>query len=367
MKRTKVRNRILAAVSGALVLGGLAATAYLRVGLLDLPPVPDDLTAARAGLEDFDALGELQLLLDGVASDSGELSSGESRGSRGLLGDPAIRLARSGLAAIRDGETESGLERLEAAVVLNPDNLVLGNTLRMEVFRLHREWRLSADGASGVLPAPPPYLAGRPVEFFRDLAATSPAPEAKLQLAAALLDQMLLTPALEVRVEAMEILAQLLAEDAGGSYYLPALYARGLVYLHRPAHLLWSESIDRALTAARHDLALSVAVGRHLDLGTDLVQGRLALALGDTYAKEGRPDRARSWWQIADAVSASSLRPRVVQRMAWRDDEMIDRLAQVLEHELRDLDQPMSDMSVLWRTTEPFEDSRMAPTEGVGP
>lgn len=362
-----MRKRALLAAAAVLLLGGLAATAFLRVGLLDLPEVPDDLTPARAGLDDFEALGELQHVFD---STGGPSARTEPLAPGSPPDDPAVQLALRGLAALHSGDAGGGLELLEAAVRRSPGNLVLGNTLRMEAFRLQRQWHLAADGASGVLPPPPPYLAGRPVGFFRELAESTPVPEAKLQLAAALLDQMLLTPALEVRagvtVEAMEILAELLEEDAGGSYYLPALYARGLVYLHRPAHLLWTDSIEAVLSAARDDLALSVAVGRHLDLGTDAVQGRLALALGDTYAKEGRPDRARSWWQIADVVSEGALRPRVEQRMTWRNDEMIDELALVLELELRDLDQPMSDMSILWRTA-PTEGSRIATFEGDRP
>lgn len=337
-----MRRRAMIAVAGGVALSALGAAAFLRVGLLDLPAVPDDLTPERAGVEGFERLArDEQLIASGTLPAAGGASE-------------ATALAAEGIAALRAGETERGLELLERAVRLEPSNLVLGNALRMEVFRLKRDWRLAADGAAGPLAELPAHLEERPLAFFRRLAETTSVPEARLQLAASLLDEMLLEPALEVRagvtVEAMRILAELLEEEGGGGpYYLPALYARGLVYLHRPANLLWNESIENALAAARDDLALCVAVGRELDVGSSAVQGRLALALGDTYAKEGRPDRARSWWQIADAMGEGELRPRVMQRMAWRDRELLDRLEEELEREMRDLERPMSDMSVLWR------------------
>lgn len=223
----------------------------------------------------------------------------------------------------------------------------------MEVVRQRRAWQLGNDGRGGLLQEPPPWLRDRSVSFFRRLAATRPEPEVRLQLAASLLDEMLLVPALEVRagvtVEAAEILSGLLhGPRAAGAWYLPARYARGLIYLHRPANLLWNERIEAALAPAREDLALCVAVARHLDVGSAVARGRLALALGDTYAKEGQADRARSWWQLAATVGAADLRPAVIERLSWTDEEVRDRLEEVLEAGLRDLDDPLSDMSRLW-------------------
>jgi hypothetical protein len=331
------RLRLQLAVAAGLALVALAAVAYRRSGLLDLPGVPEDLTARSASLVDFAAMEATERALRGEVP----------------ARSPAVARAVEGLAMIRRGDPEAGLDRMQGAVAAAPANLALGNAFRMEVLRERRAWQLSRDGRSGLLAEPAVWLRDRSVVFFRRLAATRAEPEVRLQLAAALLDEMLLTPALEVRagvtVEASEILAGLLrGPDAVSPYYLPALYARGLIYLHRPANLLWSDQIDRSLAPARNDLALCVAVGRRLGVGSAAAQGRLALALGDTYAKEGQADRARSWWQVAAAVGTADLRPAVVERMSWTDEELRNRLEEALETGLSDLDHPLSDMSRLW-------------------
>lgn len=330
------RRRLQLAGALGLALIVLAVVAYRRSGLLDLPEVPADLTPRSAGLAGFAAMEEAERAL------RGEIPART----------PAVARAAEGLALARRGDPEAGLARLEAAAAAAPADLAVGNAFRMEVLRQRRAWQLGNDGRGGLLQAPPDWLRDRSISFFRRLAATRPEPEVRLQLAASLLDEMLLVPALEVRagvtVEAAEILSRLL-DGAAGPYYLPARYARGLIYLHRPANLLWSEKIDRALAPGREDLAICVAVARHLGVGSAAAQGRLALALGDTYAKEGRADRARSWWQLAATVGAADLRPAVIERMTWTDEEIRDRLEETLEAGLRDLDDPLSDMSRLWR------------------
>jgi tetratricopeptide (TPR) repeat protein len=257
------------------------------------------------------------------------------------------------MARIRAGQAEAGLEQLEQAVRLAPENLALGNALRMQVFERRRTFQLENDGAQGLLRAPPAWLDRRSIAVFRRLAQEQPRRETRLQLAAALLDEMLLAPSLEVRAgvtfEALELLRGVLEESARGAYYLPARYARGLVYLYRPANLLWSDKIDAALRRARDDLAVCVATARQVGLESGNVGGRLALALGDTYAKEGLPERARSWWQIAHAVSPQeAVRARVRTRMTWADPQIIDRLERELDAELRQAERPLSDMSLLW-------------------
>lgn len=320
-----------------LALALLALVAYRRSGLLGLPSVPSDLTAAEAGVDALATLRDTEAVL---------------RGARPAA-NPTQALAAVAVAEIRAGRAEAGLAQLEQAVRQAPGDLALGNALRMQVFHQRRAFQLENDGAQGVMRSAPAWLEQRSIAAFRRLAREQPRRETRLQLAAALLDEMLLAPSLEVRAgvtfEALELLSNVLEAPGRGAYYLPARYARGLVYLYRPANLLWSDKIDAALQRARDDLPLCVAIARRVGLGAGPVGGRLALALGDTYAKEGRPSRARSWWQIADALTgAGALRARVLTRMAWDDHRMIDGLERELEAELRQVDQPLSDMSLLW-------------------
>ena len=81
-----------------------------------------------------------------------------------------------------------------------------------------------------------------------------------------------------------------------------------------------------------------------------MLKGELSLALGDAYAKEGKLGLARSWWQIANnMVRDESFRIRVFTRMGWNDDEVSSNLEETLQHQMEDLDHPLSDLSFMWK------------------
>src|SRR5439155_2405241 len=109
-------------------------------------------------------------------------------------------------------------------------------------------------------------------------------------------DELLLFPALEIQapasVESVNLLTSTLAHDPA---YVPALYGRGLNYLHRPARLVWPEARKAAPDAASRDIGRCVAIGRSIGGASPRLVASLALSLGDAYAKEGKPERARSW------------------------------------------------------------------------
>lgn len=293
----------LAAAAAAVAI--LAWAGYRRSGLLDLPPVPAGLTAAEAGVA-------------GLAAASGPAA-----------GDP---------------------ETLARRFARRPDDLLLGNDLRMAWLRRKRDYLESAAVRGERVVRLPPALDSQPAALVRHLLARQPSRELTLQLALAHLDGMLLAPALEVQaaasMEAKALLDGLLAEHP---YYLPALYARGTIFLYRPLGLRRSPVYDLAADAASRDLALCVAIGRRVGPADPQVAAELALSLGDAYAKEGRLARARSWWQIAAALGERVDR-RVAVRLAWRDAQLPAVLEAELERGLRDLARPMSDMRRLLGT-----------------
>ena len=195
------------------------------------------------------------------------------------------------------------------------------------------------------------HLVAQPIAFLQQLAAQQPSREATLQLALAWVDEMLLYPALEIKapasVESVHLLSAILVHDPT---YVPALYGRGLNYLHRPARLVWPEAQKTVPDAASHDLGLCVALGRKIGGGSPRLVSTLALALGDAYAKEGHHDRARSWWQIAqNASSDADVRAAIERRWGWTDGEVLDRLESELEGRMLDLEHPMTDLALMWR------------------
>ncbi len=333
----KFRLKIIA---GMVLLGLLVVVAYLRSGLLDLPAVRKGVTAMDAGLL---GLNEMKAMDEVVAT---------GRASDGRNG--AIAIAALGVAHIRLGESERGIRQLQKAVQTDPTNLVLGNTLRMEVLQLKRRWlRERADNGEIALDFPD-YLNDEPIRFFRELVRTHPTREAKLQLALGLVDHMLLFPALEIKapasVEAVEILTDILRDrKINNAYYIPALYARGLNYLYRPFNLVWPEKIAAPPDAASKDLAAVVAIAQKVGVGSNTLKAEVALTLGDAYAKEGKSSLARSWWQIANnMVQDKRLRERVFLRLKWPDDDMRTNLEQVFERQMEDLDHPLSDLRFMW-------------------
>ena len=234
----------------------------------------------------------------------------------------------------------------------NPANLVFGNVLRMEMLKLKRKWLAANAGRSELALEFPDYLQDEPVRFFRQLAVSHPVREVRLQLALALVDHMLLFPALEIKapasVEAVGILTELIDHPAD-AYYVPALYARGLNYLYRPFNLVWPEKIAAPPDAASEDLSRCIAVGQKTGKGSDALKAELSLALGDAFAKEGKLDPARSWWQIANNLARDEkFRERVFTRMKWNDDEVSASLEETLQRQMDDVDHPLSDLRFMW-------------------
>lgn len=351
----------LSIIVGIIVLGSLAAVAYYRSGLLSLPGVPKEVDADLSGLQGLDGMKELDDVLGaGLDRSQAAISSGISARSAeaSSSGDATTRLssiaaAKSALAEMRNGDEEKGFRALEELVKTQPRNLVLGNALRMEALRLKRKWLVTNADKSEIALVFPDYLRDEPIHFFREMVKTNPSREVRLQLASSLVDHMLLFPALEIKapssVEAVEILSGILKEPEN-RYYVPALYARGLNYLYRPFNLVWPERIAAPADAASTDIALAVAIGQKIGAGSDRLKAELSLALGDAYAKEGKLGLARSWWQIANNMAREdAFRQRVFTRLHWSDDDVSANLEETFDHQMNDLDHPLSDLRIMWR------------------
>jgi hypothetical protein len=195
----------------------------------------------------------------------------------------------------------------------------------------------------------PAWLAGEPLATTARLHRERPGREIQLQHALAWADEIVLFHALEIQapanVESVQLLSELLEREPA---FVPGLYGRGLGYLHRPARLVWPEKRKAPADAASRDLGLAVAIGTRVGGASPRLRATLALALGDAYAKEGRPDRARSWWQITQNLSPD-FREAVRRRFAWQDAELIDRLETELQTRLLDPRDPLTDLAVMWR------------------
>lgn len=329
-------------LAGGIVMAILAVLAVRRGGLLDLPAAPRDVTAVQAGLNDLSQLANRAAVLESLAN-------GEAVAT--APGDSAFAHAVAGLKEVRRGDAERGVSLLRRAVMLAPQDLVLGNTFRMAVFQLRRASLAAAGGRETLVAQVPAWLAREPLATLESLHAAHPQRETALQLALGWVDELILHGALEIKapasVESVKLFTDVLQREPA---YVPALYGRGLNYVHRPSRLVWPEARKAAPDAASQDVGLAVAIGRRVGGGSPELVATLALTLGDAYAKEGHADRARSWWQIA----ANTFREPVIleatqRRFAWRDDEMLDRLEAELEARMADLDHPLSDLSIMWR------------------
>jgi len=342
--RTTLRRRWVWPVAAIVVL--TTALAWSRVGMLDLPAPPGGLSISDTGLAN---LAELKRLDDFVrGSDAaGELAvSGVPRAT--LEG---AQLVRDGLNIVHEGDSPHGLEMIREGIRRDPTNLVLGNAYRMVVFALQRASLTTSRQQGRLATALPAHLEDEPMAFFKTLSDEHKAREVRLQLALSWVDRMLLFPALEIKapssVEAVDILTELI--DNGNAGYVPALFARGLNHLHRPARLVWPESDKTPPDAAARDIGLCVAIGRRFGAGSARLQATLAIALGDGYVKAGRLGVARSWWQIAQNLSAdASVQRAVRQRYDWPDAQMLDRLEEELDRARSELDSPMTDLALMW-------------------
>lgn len=336
---------------GLLAIGSVGAYAWSRVGLLDLPAIPNSVTLEASGLGGLPAMKRLNDALYAPESASPQLS-------------PAATAVREGLLLIQRGKRPAsgypdenpdhdkrgeGLARMRQGVRLEPKNLVLSNAYRMAAFQLRREYLFRQQKNPTV--AFPAWLEKEPLAFLEQLDREQPSRETKLNLALAWVDLMLLFPALEIKapssVESVNILTKLIEGD--DPYYVPALYGRGLNHLHRPARLVWPESKKTKPDAAVQDIGRAIAVGRKFGVGSAKLQATLAIALGDSYIKAGRYGMARSWWQIAQNLSGDVATQQAVRRRySWRDEEMIDRLEEELDRARASLDAPMTDLKMVW-------------------
>src|SRR5262249_35470488 len=113
------------------------------------------------------------------------------------------------------------------------------------------------------------------------------------------------------------------------------------------------EKISAPPNAASSDIALAVAIGQKIGTGSNALKAELSLALGDAYAKEGKLSLARSWWQIANNMARDKkFRQRVFDRLKWNDDEVSENLEEILQHQMDDLDHPLSDLRFMWNYIE---------------
>lgn len=337
--------------NGSVILLGVAAIvsaaiAWARVGMLDLPSVPRDVTAASSGLADLDLLAALDRFIRGEAGESNAASLGVNEVTLAAAGR-----ARQGFTQTGAGEESKGLAMMAASVRAEPGNLAIGNAYRMVVFRLQRKYLSDAHKRGVLTPSFPDHLRNQPIALFEALANETDSREARLQLALAWIDKMLLFPALEIKapssVESVKLLTDILNDDNAG--YVPALFARGLNHLHRPARLVWPESDKTPPDAAARDIGMCVAIGRRLGLGSARLQARLATALGDAYVKAGRLNVARSWWQIAQNLCRDrDVYETIRTRFGWRDEQALDLLELELDRARSALDTPMTDLAMMW-------------------
>lgn len=326
------------AAIGLVLVIATGVIAWSRVGLLDLPAAPSGVTVESAGLARLDDWRRADQWLQSAAAPADVT--------------PTAVQVRAGIDLVQAGYVQTGLETIREGVRQEPENLVYSNAYRMVVFRVMRDYLREAKVKGDLTPKFPPHLERQSMAFFEELDAAHPCREAKLQLALSWVDQMLLFPALEIKapssVESVKILTGLI--DDGNEAYVPALFARGLNHLHRPARLVWPESAHTPLDAAAQDIGRCVAIGRKLNVGSKRLQAFLALALGDAYVKAGKYNVARSWWQVArNLCGDAEISEAVRLRYEWRDEEILDRLEAELDRGRSELDQPMTDLAMMWK------------------
>jgi tetratricopeptide (TPR) repeat protein len=329
-----VKSFKIAWLAGLVLVAGVGAYAFTRVGLFDLPSVPGDVTISAAGLDGLPAMKQLDDALRTADSAPANLP-------------PAAADVRKGLLDIQANHPEKGLQEMRDAIHRDPRNLVLANAYRMAAFHLRRDMLLKQQTCPTVVF--PAWIDKEPIAFFERLDAEAPSRETKLSLALAWVDLMLLFPALEIKapssVESVNILSKLI--DGQDAWYVPALYGRGLNHLHRPARLVWPQASEK--DAAVRDIARAIALGRKFGVGSPKLQATLAISLGDAYVKTGKNSNARSWWQIAQNLSPDkSIQEAVRRRYAWKDEEIIDRLEEELDRARTALDTPMTDLRIMW-------------------
>lgn len=330
-------------IAAVVAVAAIAVLAWLRVGMLDLPAVPPRLTLEASGLAELEKMKQLNARI--WSEPSGTDSTNAFTLSEGAA------LVRQGIATHRRGATKEGLDQMRQGLRLDPNNLVLANAYRMVVFTLRRDFLAAARRQGVVAVEFPAELARQPIAFFEELDRRHATRETKLHLALAWVDEMLLFPALEIKapssVEAVNLLTEVIEKNDPG--YVPALFARGLNHLHRPARLVWPEAAKTPRDAAAQDIGRCVAIGRQFGVGSARLQALLSLSLGDAYVKAGRMSVARSWWQIAQNLCRDDdFQSSIRRRYAWRDEEILDRLEEELDRSRSQLEHPMTDLALMW-------------------
>src|ERR1041385_2037501 len=120
-------------IGAGVLLLAVAAFAWSRVGMLNLPSVPGDITLDTAGLAD---LKEMKSLNDQIWSITplaqdvprSTLDAPTLLRSDALTSLPAAAsLVQHGIAAYRRGDTTNALESMRQGIRLDPSNLVLAN------------------------------------------------------------------------------------------------------------------------------------------------------------------------------------------------------------------------------------------------
>lgn len=353
-----MRARLVA--EGALGAAGICALIALVGAVLagcgalsGLPEVPATITARHAGLDSLPQLAEEARRLSLEAGTSpvpaASVSTSRREEPQAGSGDPIGR-ARLALEAIERGDRAGGLAALAAALKARPSDLVLGNAYRMAAYRLIRTAREEARARGERNPISPGFLRDEPLATLERLAAETSGREIRLQVALAYVDRMVLEPALEIRapasIESVRALTEILRVDP---YYVPALVARGLNHLNRPRGLVWPERPGPVPNAASLDFALAAAVGWKVGTAPRHLEETVLTLLGDAYAHEGRPDLARSWWGFARGrAEGAGGSATLLERLAWPDAGISERLERRLEERMADLDDPVSDLSFLW-------------------
>ncbi len=337
---------------GGIIVVSLGLVAWSRMGMLNLPRPPADITAERAGLANLDRMRAQDYQIRGTgATTSPEAAPPVEPASPQPAPGSALALAQQGYASAMGTEPQAGLAQLREALTREPDNLVFSNAYRMAAFSLQRAALRQAAEQGQLSPELPAWLKDEPIASLKELAAGHPSREMKLSLAMAWIDHMLLYPALEIKapssVEAVEILTGVLRDEPG---YVPALFARGLNHLHRPKRLVWPKADEYPPDAAAQDIGMCVSIGQKLGGGSPRLRATLALALGDAYVKDGKLNLGRSWWQLAQNLCRDAdFRDATRRRFSWRDAEILDRVEEELDRARLNVDTPMTDLAMMWR------------------
>ena len=314
-----------AAGSAGWVAAGVALTAafFGCSRVTGLPPVPQSLTRGDAGVDWIAGAGT------------------------------SVERVRAAAPRIGGDDPAAGLRALAELVEAAPDDVVIGNAFRMQVYRQKRAFLAAARARGERSPAFPEFLGQEPLATLTRAASAHPTKELQLQIALAYVDRMFLDPALEVRapasIDSVKAFTSILAEHP---YDVPSLVGRGLNHLNRPRNLVWPEHPAPPPDAASRDLALAAGAGAAVGGVSPRVKGFLLLLLGDAYAHEGKPGIARSWWTLAgEATDDRAVAAELAVRAGWPEPEMPDRIEARLEERMNDVDAPVSDLSFLWDDT----------------